>query len=241
MNSPELNETATSPSIELPSNKIIIALDGLDLRQATELVEQVGYRAYAVKIHNLFDRHGSAAIIGLKQAGAERVWVDAKLHDIPSTVELSDAGADILTVHASGGVKMIQAAVDAFDGEVYAVTVLTSLDEQAANKIYGRSVKDAVGELARLVFQGGAHGLVCSPEEVASLNIRSDIGNKLSFIVPGIRPQGADIGDQKRIGTPRDTLRAGANRLVIGRPITQVQDPVAAFEAIEKEIASAFA
>lgn len=242
----DIGGMATNPAIELPSNKVIIALDGLSLNQAIELVEKVGYRAYAVKIHDLFDRYGSGAIAGLNQAGARKVWVDAKLHDIPKTAEnrakaISDAGAEILTVHASGGVEMIQAAVDAFEGEVYVVSVLTSLSKEMVKTIYDRSAEVVVGEMARIAFQGGAHGLVCSAEEVRSLSIRSDIGNKLDFIVPGIRPLGADVGDQKRVGTPRDTLRAGADRLVIGRPITEAADPVAAFEAIEKEIAAALA
>lgn len=242
----DISGVATNPVIELPSNKVVIALDGLDLKQATELVERVGYRAYAVKIHDLFYRYGAVAIISLKQAGAERVWVDLKFHDIPKTVEnsakiISDHGADILTVHASGGVEMIQAAVDAFEGEVYVVSVLTSLSREMVKAIYDRAADVVVGEMARIAFQGGAHGLVCSAEEVRSLSIRSDIGNRLDFIVPGIRPLGADVGDQKRVGTPRDTLRAGADRLVIGRPITEAADPIAAFEAIEREIASALA
>lgn len=224
-------------------NKIIIALDGLNLNQAIALAERVGYRAYAVKIHGLYDRHGSSAIMGLKQAGVQRVWVDAKLHDIPKTVEhrakaISDAGAEILTVHASGGAAMIQAACQAFDGEVYAVTVLTSLDQEAADQVYGRSIKSVVGDLARLAAHGGAHGIVCSPEEVSSLAIRSDIG-QMKFIVPGIRPLGAAVGDQKRVGTPRDALHSGASCLVIGRPITEAKNPIEAFEAIEAEIASA--
>ena len=229
---------------ETTGDKVILALDGLDMDEATDLAELVGYRCYAVKIHNLYDRYGTAAIIRLKQAGAQRVWVDAKLHDIPKTVELrakaiSDAGADILTVHASGGIEMIKAAVDAFKGEVYAVTVLTSLDAEQAQDTYGRPTHEVVGRFARLAAHGGAHGVVCSPHEVSGLTIRSDIGNQMKFIVPGIRPIGADVGDQKRFDTPRATLRNGAHRLVIGRPITAAVDAVAAFEAIEAEIASA--
>lgn len=237
----DIGGIATRPTIEAHGSRVIVALDGLSLDQAAELVEKIGHRVYGVKIHNLFDKYGTAAIVRLQQAGAEKIWVDAKLHDIPTTVghrakAISEAGADILTVHASGGAEMLKAAVNAFDGQVYAVSVLTSLSEGDTEHLYGRMPVEVVRILAKVAANGGVHGLVCSPEEVGRLSARSDIGNTMKFITPGIRPTGAVKGDQQRVGTPSQAIRNGANLLVIGRPIVEATDPVAALDAIDAEV-----
>ena len=221
----------------MSESRIILEIDGIDLEASVQLMKQVGSRIYAAKIHSLRDECGRAAVAALKDAGATRVWVDYKLHDIPNTVALRVKAmeeADILSVHASGGVEMIRAAVDAGVAKIYAVTVLTSLDAKAAHIVYGRPTDEAALKLARIAQAGGAHGIVCSPDEVALL--RRDGFSKVDIIVPGIRPAGANTHDQKRFNTPSGAMRLGATRLVIGRAITEAQDPIAALDAIEEEI-----
>jgi orotidine-5'-phosphate decarboxylase len=165
------------------------------------------------------------------------VFLDLKLHDIPATV----AGAaravarlrpDVLTVHAAGGTDVIRAAVEAAPGTlVAAVTVLTSLQDSDLGQIgLTGPVPDAVLRLAALSVAAGAKGLVCSPREVSA--VRAEVGDDVTLITPGVRPAGADAHDQARVSTPEEALLAGADLLVIGRPITRAPDPGAAAAAI---------
>jgi orotidine-5'-phosphate decarboxylase len=166
------------------------------------------------------------------------VFLDLKLHDIPATV----AGAvravarlrpDVLTVHAAGGADVIRAAVEAAAPAtlVAAVTVLTSLGDDDLGRIgLNGPVPDAVLRLAALSVQAGAQGVVCSPREVSA--VRSEVGPDVTLITPGVRPAGSEAHDQARVATPEEAMLAGADLLVIGRPITSAPDPGAAAAAI---------
>lgn len=222
-------------------SRIILALDGMTLERAEALVRLLGDRVYAVKLHELVDTEGPSVISFLKKAGAARVWVDHKLHDIPNTVRLraqalATQGADIITVHASGGIEMMQAArAGAPSTELYAVTVLTSLAEDAVQKIYSDTSEATVQRLAMLAQEAGMDGVVASPKEVALLHeMFGAAGPKL--VIPGVRSLGSDVGDQERTGTPLQALQDGATHLVIGRQITEAEDPVAAFETLITEL-----
>ncbi len=182
------------------------------------------------------------------------VFLDLKLHDIPNTVAGAMAaaartGAAIVNVHASGGTAMMHAAAEAAretaakEGfaapKVIAVTVLTSLDAPALEAVgFAREPREAALRLAVLAQSAGLDGVVCSPEEAAA--IREATGPEFLLVVPGIRPAGSAAGDQKRIATPAGAVASGADILVVGRPITQAKDPVAAARAISQEIASTF-
>ena len=223
---------------------IIPALDGLDIDEARRLVGQLHGRCYAFKIHDLFDRRGGVAIDALAAGGA-RIWVDVKLHDIPATVAgragmITSLGADIITVHASGGIAMMEAAVKATQTcgtEIYAITLLTSLSPEYIAKRFknGENPSMVVLDLARDAKKAGVHGVVCSPQEVGLLSRQEDLAG-MKFIVPGVRSPGADQHDQQRTGTPRQAFADGASAIVVGRQITQAEDPVAAFDALVAEI-----
>jgi orotidine-5'-phosphate decarboxylase len=226
--------------------KIILSADEYDREGLLEVVKKIGDKVYCIKIHNLFDQYGPQIVKDLREAGANKVWIDAKLHDIPNTVKLraraiASSGADILTVHASGGVEMLKAAKEGFGtGKVFAVTALTSLDDAAIKNIYNsQSAKELVGRLALLVKESGVDGLVCSPQEISMLREKSEF-DSLELVIPGIRSAGVDVNDQKRFDTPGNALRAGANFLVIGRQITKASDPMVAIESLEKEILEVF-
>lgn len=223
------------------NEKIIIALDGLTLDKALEITAAIGSRAYAVKVHELLDLEGPGVIEKLRAAGAARVWVDAKFYDIPNTARLRvaalrAAGADIISIHATGGIEMMRAAREGASGaELYAITVLTSFTEEVVEQIYNRSVNEEVRALAQLAVETGMDGIVCSAKELPMLT--KEFGNLgMKFVTPGIRSAGADAGDQQRIETPAAALAAGATHIVIGRQITQAADPLRALEQIEKEI-----
>lgn len=223
------------------NEKIILATDDLSIDDTIALTERVGCRVYAVKIHEAYDIVGSGIVLQLKEAGAHRVWMDAKLHDIPNTVRLrakayAEAGIDIISVHASGGVEMMRKALDgAPKAEIYAITVLTSLSEEEAQRVYGRTVQEEVVALAHLAKEAGVHGVVCSPWEVALLAGMPELSG-LKFVVPGVRSGGAPLNDQKRTATPREALDAGATHLVVGRQVTKAGNPLEALDAIESEL-----
>jgi orotidine-5'-phosphate decarboxylase len=195
----------------------------------------------------LFVAAGPAVLEPLLDRG-HSAFLDLKFHDIPNTVagavrSAAALGAKMLTLHAAGGPAMLEAARAALDGmtdppELLAVTMLTSMDatEMRATGL-DRSPAEQVELLARMGLHAGLRGFVCSPQEVAAMRTLTGPGGIL--VVPGIRPAGAAAGDQKRIATPADTLRAGASYLVVGRPITQAADPAAAAQAILEEMASA--
>ena len=223
--------------------RIIIAADDLPYGRCLRLAEAVSERVYAIKIHELFDRHGPKAVRALRNLGV-RVWVDAKIHDTPNTARLraqaiTASGADILTVHAAGGTEMMRAAVEKAT-EVYAVTVLTSLDEPWVRAVYGRSPSDVALAFALLAYHAGVRGIVCSPREVSVLAAHSEL-RALELVTPGIRSNGAAANDQQRIATPAAAIIAGATRVVVGRQVTRAKDPLAALSRIEEEIATALA
>ena len=224
--------------------RLIVALDTVDVAQAGAWAQAAAPHAGLVKLGlEFFAANGPA---GYRQVARGPVFLDLKLHDIPNTV----AGAvravlplqpRMLTIHASGGAAMVQAARQAADGGgdarpmILAVTVLTSLDAAAlAATGVPAAPAEQVLRLGRMAAAAGADGLVCSPQEVAML--RQALGPAVKLVVPGIRPAGADAGDQARVMTPADAVTAGADWIVVGRPITQAADPGAAAAAIAASI-----
>jgi orotidine-5'-phosphate decarboxylase len=224
------------------SDKIILSADELGADAVVALTEAIGSKVYAVKIHDVYDALGPSMVEKLKTAGAQRVWMDAKIHDIPNTARArarayANNGIDIITVHASGGVEMMRAAKEgAPNVEVFAVTVLTSLAEADAEQIYHAKISDQVLSLAKLAKEAGMDGVVCSARELEILAKEPTLSG-MKFVVPGIRSAGKDTQDQKRTATPADAIRGGASHLVIGRQITQSAVAAAALAAIEREIA----
>jgi len=227
-------------------NPILCAIDTPDLARAQHLIAATAHGVGGVKLGlEFFTAHGPS---GIRQAaGAQKnLFLDLKLHDIPNTVAgavKSGLALDplLLTIHCAGGPAMMRAAVEARGSartKIVGVTVLTSLDDNdlAATGQVGPAAEQ-VQRLALLAKTNGLDGIVCSPQEVAML--REVCGKDFILVVPGIRPAGAAIGDQKRVQTPRDAIAAGATYLVIGRPITEAPDPAAAAQAILAEIAHA--
>jgi orotidine-5'-phosphate decarboxylase len=232
--------------MEEARKRLIVALDVPDAASAVKLVSQLEDTCQWFKVGlELFVAAGPAVLEPLV-ARSHSVFLDLKFHDIPNTVagavrSAAALGVRMVNVHAAGGPIMLAAAKAALDGvadppELLAVTVLTSMDAPQLNAIgLDRSPGEQVGLLARMGLEAGIHGFVCSPEEVA--NLRALTGSEGMLVVPGIRPAGAAVGDQKRIATPAEALRQGASYLVVGRPITQAADPAEAAEAILKEMA----
>jgi orotidine-5'-phosphate decarboxylase len=175
-------------------------------------------------------RHGHDAVVKCREAsGGRDVFLDLKLHDIPHTVAgaaraVAELAPTYLTVHASGGVAMVRAAVEELPStKVAGVTVLTSLSaEQLAGIGFADAPRDAVRRLAVLAVEGGARALVCSPLEVAY--VRAEVGADITLITPGVRPAGGATGDQSRVATPEQALADGADLVVVGRPITGAAD-----------------
>ncbi len=216
---------------------IFVAIDTPELERATAITQAVRDHAGGVKLGlEFFCAHGPAGVERVAALGLP-VFLDLKLHDIPNTVAKSVAALAplapaILTVHATGGHEMLRAAKQAAPPgtRVVAVTLLTSLDQADLGDLgMTWSPKDQVTRLARLARDAGVDGIVCSGEEVADAKAAWPHG---FFVVPGIRPAGADIGDQKRVVTPQRALQDGASVLVIGRPITAAPDPADAIRDI---------
>lgn len=231
----------------MPEQKtvLIAALDVDSREEAFAIVEKIGSSVEWYKVgKQLFTRCGPELISGLKQRG-KKVFLDLKYHDIPNTVaqavrSAAAIGADMVNVHASGGPAMLKAAAQAAAESkicLIAVTVLTSLDQQELNVIgIQDSPADQVLRLARLTQQAGLAGVVCSAREITL--IKNACGKDFLTIVPGIRPAGADAGDQKRIMTPAQAAAAGASYIVVGRPILAASDPSEAAQAIRQELTS---
>jgi orotidine-5'-phosphate decarboxylase len=229
--------------------KISLALDGLSLQKAVELTKKLGGWLHALKLHDLLDAFGPKAIGDLQEAGAKVLWVDYKLHDTRDTVAsrvgaLVRNGAKIVTVHASGGVPMMKAAVDAACScgvpgvaEIYAITILTSLDDEEIGRIYGkdRTREQIVHELALMAYEAGIRTVVCSAKEVGMLFHSRDLFG-MKFVVPGTRSVGVALGQQKRSATPLQAVEDGADELVAGSQVTKAEDPVVAFKAMAEEI-----
>ncbi len=227
-------------------DRVIVAIDTPDVREAVRLAEALRGRASHLKVGlTLFLAEGPSIVGRLRDLGFD-VFLDLKLHDIPHQVagaarELTRLGASMLTVHASGGRTMVAAAVGAAASaaeefclprpEVIAVTVLTSIGAAALDDIgVHRTPIEQVALLARLARSEGADGVVCSPEEVAE--VRGLLGPEATVVAPGVRPSWASAGDQLRVATPASAFAAGATYIVVGRPVTAADDPGAAFERL---------
>jgi orotidine-5'-phosphate decarboxylase len=228
--------------------RLIVALDVPDAASAAAMVDRLEGTCQWFKVGlELFVAAGPAVLEPLLKRG-HSVFLDLKFNDIPNTVagavrSAAALGVRMMSVHASGGPAMLAAARTALEGladppELLAVTVLTSMDPAQVNAVgLERSPAKQVELLARMGLEAGIRGFVCSPQEVASL--RTITGPKGVLVIPGIRPAGATVGDQKRIATPAEALRMGASHLVVGRPITQAPDPAEAAEAVLQEMAEA--
>ncbi len=218
--------------------RICAAIDFPTWREAEPFARAVAPEVGMLKVGlELFTAEGPPAVRAAAALGRP-VFLDLKLHDIPNTVEggarsAAASGASLLTVHAAGGDEMVRAAVRGAAGRLHvlAVTVLTSLDDAALARIgLAGPAADAVVRLARLAVGAGADGIVCSPHEVAA--VRAAVGPGPLLVVPGVRPPGASRGDQARVATPAEAVAAGADVVVVGRPLREGGDPAAAARAI---------
>ena len=229
--------------------EIIIPLDHPSVEEAMGLVDVLGDPADFYKVGlELFTRSGPRVVEELRRRG-KRVFLDLKLHDIPNTVAGAVAAAaaldvELLTLHTAGGASMMEAAREAAGDRVrlLGVTVLTSLTAAEVEDVWGReivSIRDEVGRLASLAHRAGMDGVVASALEAGW--IRRSLEPPFLIVTPGIRPAGAAAGDQKRVATPADAVAAGADYLVVGRPVTQAPDPVAAFAQLLDEVHAATA
>lgn len=225
-------------------DRLIVALDFSTITDAEALVHSLGDTVSFYKIGMELAYIGGIPFGKRLIAAGKKVFFDLKLHDIPNTVEKATAqiagtGASFMTVHAYP--QTLGAATLGAQGTglgILGVSVLTSMnDDDAARAGYGLGVTDLVRRRARQAEAAHAAGLICSPLEIAA--VRDTVGHALKIITPGVRPAGSATGDQKRVMTPGDAIRAGADYLVVGRPITQAADPVAAAKNIIDEIATA--
>jgi orotidine-5'-phosphate decarboxylase len=221
------------------SAPVAVALDAPDLETAARWAGLVTPHVSTVKIGlELYLRYGPDVVATVRGASGVRVFLDLKLLDIPATVAgaaqaVSRLRPDYLTVHATGGPGVIRAAVEAAPRTcVAAVTVLTSMGDSDLVATLGipGPVSDVVRRLSVMAVAAGARGLVCSPREVAA--VRAEVGPDITLITPGVRPAGSALNDQARVATPEEAIRAGADLLVIGRPITGAADPGAAAATI---------
>jgi orotidine-5'-phosphate decarboxylase len=230
-----------------PRSRVIVALDVGSLSEATDLARRLAPHVAAVKIGSqLFTAEGPAAIHAMHEISL-RVFLDLKYHDIPNTVagaviSASGLGVWMLNVHCSGGPAMLDAAAKAVAAAapakrplVLGVTVLTSLDEASLQATLGttRTLREQVRHLARQAQAAGLDGVVASPQEIA--DIRESCGANFMIVTPGVRPAEARRGDQRRVMTPEEAVRAGADYVVVGRPILAARDPVETTQRIAAE------
>lgn len=233
------------PALELARRRLIVALDVPTSGAALALVDRLeGHCAWFKVGLELYVAAGPAIVETLIRRGYS-VFLDLKLHDIPNTVAAAvrataSLGVQMLTVHAAGGPAMLAAARDAAAGmaaapQLLAVTVLTSMDQaQMTATGLPRSPREQVALLAQVGMDAGIHGFVCSAQEADAM--RALVGTDGVLVTPGIRPAGAEVGDQQRVATPAMALRAGASYLVVGRPITQALNPAKAAAEILDEM-----
>ena len=231
-------------SPQTPKDRLAIALDLPNEQEAMRLVDRLQGTCQWFKVGmELYYAAGNSIVHQLRDRGFN-VFLDLKLHDIPNTVagavrSATQAGASLLTIHATGGAAMMSAAAEAASApgspRLLAVTVLTSMD---ANELAGIGITASAAEqvlrLARLAQDSGIDGMVCSAEEVASL--RKETGPNTLLAIPGIRPTGSAVEDQRRIATPAQAIAHGASMLVVGRPVTRAANPAEAARAILEEI-----
>ena len=223
-----------------PRDRLVVALDLSKRDDLLRVVEQLHDAAGVFKIGlQAFTANGPAIVRDVVALGA-RLFLDLKIHDIPNTArhaiaEAASLGASITTVHAAGGEAMLRAC--AHDSLlVLGVTILTSLDDSELQRIgFAGSVVENAVRLAQLAKSADLRGVVASPREIAP--IRDACGRDFTILTPGIRPAGSDAGDQRRTMTPREAIAAGADYIVVGRPITHAADPRSAAMRIVEEIA----
>ena len=226
-------------------DRLIVALDVSSGEKARQVVQSIGESASTYKIgKQLFTAEGPGIVRDLVSSG-RKVFLDLKFHDIPNTVgaavrSAAELGVSMLTVHASGGSKMLKAAVEAANAStakpmILAVTVLTSLSDSDLQEIgVSGNVLSQVLRLGALARSAGCGGLVASAHEAREL--RRELGDGFEIVTPGVRPAGSAVGDQARVLTPAEAIRAGATRLVIGRPVVEARDPRQAVAQIIEEI-----
>ncbi|MFA5626827.1 MAG: orotidine-5'-phosphate decarboxylase [Thiohalomonadaceae bacterium] len=226
-------------------SRIIIALDYAEPRLALELVAKLDPSRCRLKVGKELFTHGGPQLVQTLRMQGFDIFLDLKFHDIPNTVAgacraAAELGVWMVNVHALGGRRMLEAARAAMSNVskpplLIAVTILTSMGEQDISEIGLQGTPaDNVARLADLASDAGLDGVVCSPQEVMML--RKQLGDSFSLVTPGIRPSWSVQGDQRRITTPADAVRLGADYLVIGRPVTAAENPMAALERIELEL-----
>ena len=226
------------------ADRVIVALD-CDRQTALDLAKKLQGKAKWLKVGmTLYYAEGPQIVEIFKLLGF-KVFLDLKFHDIPHQVQGAaasavEAGADMITMHAVGGIPMMQAAQAAVDesgteADTLAITVLTSMNEETlAQTGVSRGIGEQVKALAACAQEAGLSGVVASPQEAAML--RELLGPDALIVTPGVRPVGAALGDQSRVATPKAAFDAGASHIVVGRPITQADDPAAAFDAITADL-----
>ena len=236
-------------------DRLIVALDVATLAEEEKALRELGGTVSFFKVGNqLFTAAGPRAVEAIKETGA-KVFLDLKYHDIPNTVERTaqsacDLGVDLFNVHALGGFEMMECAAKAVwnwseekgrpGPKILGVTVLTSLSEASLKDVMGetnRTLEEEVLMLARMASSAGLDGVVASPEEIVP--IKEACGKEFIVLTPGVRPQGSEMGDQKRVLTPGEAIRRGADYLVVGRPILSALNPREVAGAILKEMEDA--
>ena len=241
---PKATIEATIAATIAPRDRLIVALDLPGVALAETMIARLGDSVTFYKIGYQLAYAGGLPLVRQLAGAGKKVFVDLKLHDIGNTVargveSIAKSGATFLTVHAYP--QTMKAAVEASAGsslEILAVTVLTSYDDGDLHAAgYRLGVSDLVEARAQQAQVLGVHGLVCSPEEATAL--RKIVGRRMHLVTPGIRPQGSSVDDQKRIMTPARAIAAGADYLVVGRPVMEAADPKAAADAIQAEISQA--
>lgn len=239
-------------SFEQAASRVMVALDYDGTAEAQRLIEQLeGIPCYMKVGMQLFYAGGPSFIRELKERGYS-VFLDVKMHDIPNTVKggansIAKLGVDMFNVHAAGGKKMMQAAIEGVEAAraadpwlprpvIIAVTQLTSTNNEVMNEEIGipGTVEETVVRYAKLTQEAGLDGVVASPHEVKS--IKAACGDSFSTVTPGIRPKGAPLQDQSRVMTPAEAMRHGTDYIVVGRPITEAGDPRAALLSIIEEL-----
>jgi orotidine-5'-phosphate decarboxylase len=228
--------------------RLIVALDVSSSTEAHKIVSSLGDSVHTYKVGmQLYTAEGPQVVRDLISSG-KKVFLDLKYHDIPNTVaaairEAGQLGVTMLTVHASGGTRMLRAAVDAARisntaQQVLAVTVLTSMNSNDLNEVgVPGQLPDQVLHLATIALEAGCDGVVSSAHEVRNLCAR--LGHNFLAVTPGVRPAGAAHGDQARVVTPAEAIAAGATHIVVGRPITAAPNPAAVVETVLREMESA--
>lgn len=228
------------------SNKLIVALDIDTFSEMKSIVESIGEAVSIYKIgHQLFISEGPKTITYLKEQGKD-IFLDLKLHEIPNSVASAvkaagKYGVNMLTVHASGGQKMMQAAVEAANGfpnlRTLALTVITGLSDRDLVDIGFEIDSTAlVLRLAQLAKESGCHGVIASPKEVES--IRNHLGSEFLIVTPGVRPLESENHDQHRVGTPQQAIRSGASFIIMGRPIVRATQPALAAKEVISQLSA---